>query len=99
MDAHGPGGAAAGVAGGLVRGECDVAESDRAAVVQDAIDVCRRVLGLGAVGEVGASTGFDDRDVASMTMYLACVSRRICALPASWSEWAWLMRRILTSLQ
>ena len=34
---------------------------------------------------------------ASMTMYFACVCLRISALPPAWSEWAWLMRRILMS--
>lgn len=64
--AHGPGGAAAGVAGGFVGGEGDAAESDRVAVVEDAIDMHRGVAKdiAGRSEEVGSGAGLDNADVA-----------------------------------
>src|SRR6185312_6152068 len=60
---EGPGGAAAGVAGGLMRSEGDAAESDLVVVMQDAVDMgaCVELCG---VGEVGFAAGLGDADVA-----------------------------------
>ena len=60
---HGPGGAAAGVAGGFVRGEDGAAERHRFAIMQDAVDLRGRIGLLATVGEVGAAAVFDDGNV------------------------------------
>ncbi len=59
VDFHGPCGAAAGVAGGLVGGQGDVAEGDGVAIVEDAVDAGGGE-GSGDVvaeGEVGVTAG------------------------------------------
>jgi hypothetical protein len=65
MGAEGPGGAAAGVACGAVRGEGGGAEGDGVVVVEDAVDGGGGKVGDGAGGaeEVGVAAGLDDRDV------------------------------------
>src|SRR5262249_38330765 len=62
---HGPGGAAAGVTVGLVRDKRSATQGDLLAIVEHAIDFCRRIqiLGDGAIVEVLFAAGFDDRDI------------------------------------
>ena len=66
MDGKGPGGAAAGMARGLVSREHGAAEIDDLAVVQNSVDVCRRVgrHRAGRSEEVGAAAALDDLGVA-----------------------------------
>ena len=61
-----PCGGAARMAGCQVRSECDAAEADGAAIVQNAIDVNGRIVlvGIGTVLEIGATARLDDGDVA-----------------------------------
>ena len=60
---HGPGGAALGVAGGLVGDDGGSAEGDLVVVVEDAVDAGGGEMGEGGV-EVGGSAGADDVDVS-----------------------------------
>src|SRR6185312_1066240 len=61
---HGPRGATASVAGGVVRGKHGAAKAHSFAIVQDARNLRGRVELLAAIGEVCDAAIFDDGDIA-----------------------------------